>query len=158
MCIHLYTSFHMTKRRPTDGIGRLFFLSELSDAVYSLGQTGNLAGSGILVIHSLGSRLAHDRNRSLQAGLCGLSVLCSNCSIHFLNRSLNLRFDCLISCCSGLGNQNSLLCRLMLANPYTSKIIIHTDFICTCSVKAGHGRLYKTYSFIVGHESFSVNT
>ena len=40
-------------------------LSQLRDAVYSLGQTGNLAGSCVLVVNSLGSSLAHGSDSSL---------------------------------------------------------------------------------------------
>ena len=73
-------------------------------------QTGNLSGSSIFVIYSLGSSFIQGRDSSFQSSFCSFLIFGIDCCVYFLNHGLYFRFDCFVSCSSGLSYQDSFFC------------------------------------------------
>ena len=101
------------KRCPNDGTDSVFISFSwfvLSHAVNGLGQTGNLAGSGILMKYSLGSSLLDDRGGIFKLSKSLFLIVRSDCGINFLDSRLDAGLDFFVALCLCSRNQNTLLC------------------------------------------------
>ena len=87
------------------------FISKLVHSVYSLGQTADLSGSGILVVDTLCSSLAQLGNSIGQSNLSSSLITASDSSVNLLYESLSSGLNSLISFSLLCGNENSFLCR-----------------------------------------------
>ena len=120
-----------------------FVYSFLSKLVYGKIQTGNLAGSVVLVVYTLAGRLVDGARSVQQRFLSGSLVTGLDRGINLLYRSLNTGTDCLVSLGSGPADKYPFLCRFDICQvPVPPDCIVEN--YSSISASAGHGQSVQT--------------